>query len=59
MDGISTESPLVEGWVTPAELRGRFPAADSVALIVKAGGTGLSNGKAGISSARRFELKGW
>ena len=35
------------------------PAADSVALLVKAGGTVLSTGKAEISSAWRFELKGW
>ena len=48
-----------EGWDAPVELTGRFPAADGVALLVKAGGTGLSTGKAGISSAWRFELKGW
>ena len=35
------------------------PAADSVVLLAKAGGTRLSTGKAGISSAWRFELKGW
>ena len=35
------------------------PAADGVALLVKAGGTRLSTGKAEISSAWRFELKGW
>ena len=35
------------------------PVADSVALLVKAGGTGLSTGKAGISGTWRFEMKGW
>ena len=35
------------------------PAADGVALLVKAGGTRLSTGKAEISGAWRFELKGW
>ena len=59
MDGISTESPLVEGWVTPVELTGMYPAADDVALLVKVGGTRLSTGKAGISGAWRFEVKRW
>ena len=36
-----------------------FTCAGGVALLVKASGTGLSIGKAGISSAGRFELKGW
>ena len=40
------------------ELTGMCPAADGVALLVKAGGTGLSTGKAWISGAWRFELKG-
>ena len=39
-------------------MTGRFPAADGVALLVKAGGTGLSTGKAGISGPWRFKLKG-
>ena len=43
----------------PVGLTGRFPAADSVALLVKAGRTRLSTGKAGISGSWRFELKGW
>ena len=59
MDGISTGSLLVESRNAPVELTGRFPAADSVALLVKAGVTRLSTGKAGISSVWRFELKGW
>ena len=60
MDGISTGSLLVmEGFVTPVELTGMCPAADGVALLVKAGATRLSTGKAEISSAGRFELKGW
>ena len=41
------------------ELTGGFPVADSVALLVKAGGTGLSTGKAGISGVWTFGLKGW
>ena len=59
VDGISTGSLLVEGWVTLVELTGMCPAADGVDLLVKAGGTGLSTGKAEISGAWRFELKGW
>ena len=35
------------------------PAVDGVALIVKAGATRLSTGKAEISSDGRFELRGW
>ena len=35
------------------------PCTGSVALLVKAGGTRFLTGKAGISSAGRFQLKGW
>ena len=60
VDGISTGLLLViEGWVTSVELRGMCPAAGGVALLVKAGGTRLSTGKADISGAWRVELKGW
>ena len=62
LHGISYTRSLphvMEGWDTLVELTGRFPAADGVALLVKAGGSRLSTGKAGISGAWRFELKGW
>ena len=59
VDGISTRSLLaMEGRIAPVELTGVFPTADGVALLVKAGGTGWSIGKAEISGAGRFE-KTW
>ena len=36
-----------------------FLCTGGVALLVKAGGTRFPTGKAGISGAGRFELKGW
>ena len=59
VDGISTGSLLVmEGLVTAVELTGMCPCTVGVALLVKLAGTRLSIGKAEISSAGRFELKG-
>ena len=53
VDGISTGSLLV------VELAGICPYTDGIALLVKAGGTGVTVGKAGVSGSWRFELKGW
>ena len=41
----------MEGWLTPVELTGMLSYTDDVALLVNAGGTGLSIGKAGSSGA--------
>ena len=41
------------------EMTGICPCTDSVALLVKAGGTGLSLAKLRSPVAGRFELKGW
>ena len=59
MLGITAQPLLVEGWLTLVELTGMFPCTGSVVLLVKAGGTRLPNGKAGISGAGWLELKGW
>ena len=59
MIGITGSLLVMEGFISPVELTGSFPTANSVALLVKAGRTILSTGKAGISGAWRFELKGW
>ena len=60
MVGITTGSLLImDGLLAPVELTGMFPITGGVALLVKVGGTRWSIGKAKISGAERFELKGW
>ena len=54
----TTVSLLLEVAVSLVELTGICSCSVGVALLVKFAGIGLSTGKAGISGAGRFELKG-
>ena len=56
---INAGSLLVEGGLRLVELTGMFPCAGGVTMLVKTGGTQFPTGKADISSAGRFKLKGW